>query len=125
MKRIITLCLYVSLAAVILSEIRTVWVAIADRTRFLSVFPGAVGVMYYIAVVTSACAGANAIAVWLRQRWAIWANVVIGIWSILLVRILSGPRASQITILCATVAVLIFALLLPDRFRASADSHRT
>jgi len=117
MKRIIALCLYVVLAAVILSEIRTVWVALTDRVRFTLVFPGAVGVMYYVAVVTSVCAGVNAVAVWLKHRWAIWANVVIGVWSIILVGITVGPLGSQIIIFFATAGVLIFSLLLPERFR--------
>src|SRR5437667_4287113 len=110
MKRIIRVGLYVVLAAVILSEIRIVWVALTDRARFNSVFRGAVGAIYYVTVVTSACAGANAVAVWLRQNWAIWANVIIGVWSIILVEIAAGPRASQIVIFCATAAVLIFSL---------------
>jgi hypothetical protein len=90
-KRIITLCLYIVLAAVILSEIRTVWIGLTDPGRFANVFPGATGPMYYLAVTTSACAGLNAIAVWLRQRWAIWMNVFIGVWSIVLVHIMGGP----------------------------------
>jgi hypothetical protein len=49
------------------------------------VFPGAVGAMFYVAVVTSVCAGADAVAVWLCQKWAIWANLVIGLSSIVLV----------------------------------------
>ena len=74
MKRIIRVGLYVVLAAVILSEIRIVWVALTDRARFNSVFRGAVGAIYYVTVVTSACAGAKAVAVWLRQNWAIWGQ---------------------------------------------------
>jgi hypothetical protein len=118
MKRLLTFCLYFVLAAVVLSEIRTVWIAITARNRFTQVFPSAVGFMYYIAVVTSASAGVNAIAVWLRHKWAVWANVVIGAWSILLVGILGGPRASQVVIFFATASVLVFALLLPERFNS-------
>src|SRR5215470_6125975 len=116
MKRLVALCLYLVLAAVILSEARTVWVALTDRARFEAVFPGAAGAMFYVAVLTSVCAGANAIAVWLREKWAVWANVVIGFWSIGLVALLGGPRSSQIAISCATLGVLIFSLLLPERF---------
>jgi len=71
MKRVVALCLYLVLAAVILSEARTVWVALTDRARFEAVFPGAAGAMFYVAVLTSVCGGANAIAVWLRQKWAV------------------------------------------------------
>jgi len=39
------------------------------------------------------------------------------VWSIILVEIAGGPRASQIVIFRATAAVLIFSLLLPERFR--------
>ena len=106
MKRIASLFLYLILAAVIVSEARTVWVALGDRQRFEAVFPGAVGAMFYVAIIASGCAGANAIAVWLRQGWAVWANVVIGLWSIALVALLGGPRSSQITIGCATVGLL-------------------
>jgi hypothetical protein len=63
MKRVFALCLYLILTAVILSEARTVWVALSDRDRFEAVFPGAVGAMFYVAVVTSVCAGADAVAV--------------------------------------------------------------
>ena len=124
MKRLITFCLYFVLAAVVLSEIRTVWIAITARDRFAQVFPGAVGFMYYLAVVTSASAGLTAIAVWLRQKWAVWANVIIGAWSILLVGMLGGPRASQVVIFCATAGVLIFSLLLPERFNSRRTSVR-
>lgn len=117
MKRVFALCLYFILTAVILSEARTVWVAPSDRARFEAVFPGAVGAMFYVAVVTSVCAGVNAIAVWLRQKWAVWANLVIGLCSIGLVALLGGPRSSQSIILCATLGILIFSLLLPERFR--------
>jgi nitrate reductase NapE component len=117
LKRVIALCLYLILAVVILSEARTVWVALTVRTRFEAVFPGAIGVMFYVAVITSVCAGANVVAVWLRQKWAVWANVVIGLWSIVLVALLGGPRSSQIIIACATLGVLIFSLLLPERFQ--------
>jgi hypothetical protein len=119
MKRVVALCLYLVLAAVILSEARTFWVALTDRARFEAVFPGAAGAMFYVAVLTSVCAGANAIAVWLRQKWAVWANVVIGFWSMGLVALLGGSRSSQIAILCATLGVLIFSLLLPERFQHS------
>ncbi len=53
-KRILTLCLYIGLAAVILSEIRTVWIALTHKEHFIAVFPGALGMMYYVAMVTSA-----------------------------------------------------------------------
>jgi hypothetical protein len=119
-KRVVALFLYLVLTAVILSEAQTVWVALGNRARFEAVFPGAVGAMFYVAVVTSLCAGANAVAVWLRQKWAVWANVVIGLWSIVLVALLGGPRSSQIIIGCATLSVLIFSLVLPERFRRSA-----
>jgi hypothetical protein len=118
MKRVITICLYFVLAAVILSEIRTVGIAITARDRFTQVFPGAVGFMYYVTVGTSASAGLNAIAVWVGQKWAVWANVIIGVWSILLVGLLGGPRTSQVVILCASGSVLIFSLLLPERFNS-------
>ena len=68
MKRVFTLCLYLILTAVILSEARTVWIALSDRACFQAVFPGAVGAMFFVAVITSVCAGANAIAVWLCQK---------------------------------------------------------
>src|SRR5437660_10657091 len=80
MKRIIRVGLYVVLAAVILSEIRIVWVALTDRARFNSVFRGAVGAIYYVTVVTSACAGAKAVAVWVRQNWAIGVHRIIWGW---------------------------------------------
>src|ERR1700730_12013566 len=110
MKRLITFCLYFVLAAVVLSEVRTVWIAISAPDRFRQVFPGAVGFTFYITVVTSTSAGLNAIAVWLRQKWAVWANVVIGAWSILLVGIIGGPRTSQVVIFCASASVMILSL---------------
>jgi hypothetical protein len=116
MKRVVAVCLYLVLTAVILSEARTVWVALSDRARFEAVFPRAVGAMFYVALITSICAGANAIAVWLHRKWAVWTNLVIGLWSTVLVTLLGGSRSSQITILCATVSVLVFSLLLPERF---------
>jgi hypothetical protein len=121
MKRVAALCLYIVLAAVILSEAQTVRVATTDRARFKSMFPGAVGVMFYVAVITSACAGGNAVAVWLRQKWAVWTNVVIGLWSIVLVTLLGGRHSSQITIACATLGVLVFSLLLPERAFSALD----
>jgi hypothetical protein len=124
MKPLITFCLYLVLAAVVLSEIRTVWIAITARDRFTHVFPGAVGFMYYVTVITSALAGSNAIAVWLRQKWAVWSTVIIGGWSVLLVGMLGGPRTSQVVILCASGGVLIFSLLLPERFNSRRASAR-
>jgi hypothetical protein len=117
MKRVLALCLYLVLAALILSGAQTVWIALSDRVHFEAVFPGAVGAMFYVAAITSVCAGANAVAVWLRQKWAVWANLVIGLWSIFLVSLLGGPRWSQFIIACATLGVLIFSLLLPERFQ--------
>src|SRR5439155_14026805 len=117
MKRIIRVGLYVVVAAVILSEIRIVWVALTDRARFNSVFRGAVGAIYYVTVVTSACAGPRPSPYGSGKIGPFGANVIIGVWSIILVEIAGGPRASQIVIFCATAAVLIFSLLLPERFR--------
>jgi hypothetical protein len=118
MKRLVTFCLYFVLAAVVLSEVRTVWVATSAPDHFRQMLPGAVGFMYYLAVVTSVSAGLNAIAVWLKQKWAVWANVIIGAWSIILVRVVDGPRTSQVVIFCATASVLVLSLLLPERFNS-------
>src|SRR5262245_13686120 len=117
MKRGFALCLYLILTAVILSEARRVWVALSDRDRCEAVFPGAVGAIFYVAVVTSVCAGADAVAgVAVPEVGHLGKSRY---WSIVdcTCHPLGGPRSSQIIILCATFGVLIFSLVLPERFR--------
>ena len=97
------------LAAVVASEINTLRVAFTDPARFALAFPGARDdIHFYAAVVTSAAAGLNCILIAFRQRWALLTNAVIGVWSIVLLRLLGGPVANQIVIAvaCATTTLL-------------------
>lgn len=96
------------LLLVVLSSIQTIWFGMTNRSAYTAVFPGATGALYYICLLTSLAAGLNCVFIWLRRRWAIWLNVLIGIWSIILIEIVGGPRFNELVVLiaCATTTLL-------------------
>jgi hypothetical protein len=57
-------------------------------------------------VLTSALAGLNAVMVAARFRWAVWLNVAIGVFSIVLLQIVGAPAVNSfvVAIACAIVA---------------------
>jgi hypothetical protein len=103
------------LALVVLSSIQSIWIGLADKAAYLKVFPGAAGLLYYVCLLTSLVAGVNCVFIWIRKRWALWLNVIIGTWSIALVEIVGGPRMNELVILvaCATTTLLPLALWKP------------
>jgi hypothetical protein len=107
------------LALVIVSEMRTVWFAIADRQRFIAYLPGTNGPLLPIFVATSALAGINAVLIGLQRRWAVWLNIAIGFWSILLLRLAHAPPANSIivAIACAVTSVIPFLTWMRDARR--------
>jgi hypothetical protein len=113
MNRAPTLLLYLALAAVVASEINTLRIAFTDPERFARSFPAAGdGIYFYVTVATSAAAGLNSILIAFRHRWALLTNAAIGVWSIVLVRMLGGPTANQIVIACACAATTLLPLVV-------------
>ena len=96
------------LLLVVLSTINSIWIGVANKPKYLTVFPGANGALYYLTLLTSFTAGANCVMIWRRKRWALWLNVLIGIWSISLIEIVRGPRNNEwvVLIACATTTIL-------------------
>ena len=115
MNRVFTFILYLMLCLVILSTIHSIWIGIADQARYLAVFPGATGALYYLTLLTSFAAATNCVMIWRRKQWAVWLNVLIGIWSIVLIEIVQGPRVNEAIVLiaCATTTILPLMLWKP------------
>ena len=101
MRRALLILFYVTATLVVVSEARTVWLALADKQRFLDLLPGTNGPFFAVFVMTSALAGLNAVLVGLRLRWAVWLNIAIGIWSILLLQLVRAPLANSIIVAIA------------------------
>lgn len=112
MKRILNTFLHLMLLLVVLSSIQSVWIGLTQSARYLAAFPGALGSLYDVTLLTSAIAGANCILIALRRRWAVWANIAIGAWSIALIEIVHGARINQLVVLIACVTTTILPLIL-------------
>ena len=115
MKNTLKVILRLMLILVVLSTIQSIWIGITNKPRYLAVFPAAGGGLYYLTLLTSCAAGANCVAIWRRKRWAVWLNILIGFWSITLIRIVGGPAANQWVVLVASATTTILALLVWDR----------
>ncbi len=115
--------LRVLLLLVILAEANSLLQANINPSKYMMVFPGASGFLFYLSQLTSFAALANCIMIWLWKKWAIWTNVIIGVWSIILVQIVEGPPVNQIIILAATVGILLLSLLVVDRFRSHVNKN--
>jgi hypothetical protein len=110
--RMLSLVLHVTLALVVLSEANTVWIGATDPARYRTAFPGATGPLYVATLSTALLAGVNAVMIWMKKRWAVWLNVVIGLTSIGLIEIVRGPRATMavVAVACAISTALPVAL---------------
>ena len=100
-RRALTGLLYLVLFTVAVSCLRSVWLGITDRPRYEAVFPGAQGALYWATQGLSLAAALNAIAIGLRRRWAILANPLIGLLSIVAMEAARGPRANEVIVLVA------------------------
>jgi len=107
-RTILTVILYLMLASVIVSTFQSVWIGIADKAKYLSVFPRATGILFPATLLTSVLAGANCILIWQRRRWAVWLNLVIGVSSIAQIELVGGPRLNEaiVSVACATTTGL-------------------
>ena len=112
LRTTLNLVLHVMLLLVLLTELRSIWTGVADKPRYLAVFPGAVGTLYYATLVTSFAAGVNCVFIWLKKRWALWVNAIIGMWSIALIEIVRGPRVNEAIVLVASTVTTVLPLLL-------------
>src|ERR1700730_16156685 len=113
-RRILSIVLYVTLLLVVLSEVNTLWIGVTNPARFRYTFPGATGALFVVALSTSLAAGLNAVMIWLRKRWAVWLNIVIGLWAMGLIEILQGPRVNELVILVACALSTALPLVLWD-----------
>ncbi|MBI2992622.1 MAG: hypothetical protein HYY48_00405 [Gammaproteobacteria bacterium] len=59
--------------------------------------------------------------IWLRKRWALWLNVLIGIWSIALLEIVRGPRINAAVILVACATTTLLPLVVWEKRTVVAD----
>jgi hypothetical protein len=112
MRTILNFILHLMLLLVVLSSINSIWTGIAHKEKYLAIFPGANGMFYYLSLLTSFVAGLNCLMIWRRKRWALWPNILIGIWSISLIVIVHGPRNNEwvVLIACTITTVLPFAV---------------
>lgn len=108
--------LYVMLLLVVISEARTVFVALAEKDRFIQALPGTAGRWFPVFVATSAAAGITAILVGARMRWAVWLNLAIGLWSILLLVVIGAPAVNALIVLvaCAVTTGVPFLTWMRD-----------
>lgn len=102
MRRVLYVVVYVLLAAVVVSCLRTVWVGVTDVARYRRAFPGAQGALFWFTMLASILAAANAMLIGIRIKGAILANPLIGLVSVILLEMVDGPRSSQVTILVAS-----------------------
>ncbi|MFL6721940.1 MAG: hypothetical protein ACJ8FT_09095 [Sphingomonas sp.] len=116
MRRFLMIVFYVTITLVVLSEARTVWLALAERQRFIDYLPPVAGASLPVFVATSAAAGLNAVLVGARVRWAVWLNIAIGVWSIFLLEIIGAPQANAwiVAIACAVTAGVPFLTWMRD-----------
>jgi hypothetical protein len=121
MNKIKIIALKVLLLIVIFAECNSILQANVYPTKYVMIFPGATGFLFYLSQLTSFAALANCILIWLWKKWAIWANVIIGVWSIILVQIVEGSHVNQFIILLATIGILVLSLLVLDRFHSKAN----
>ena len=125
MNKLKLIALRTLLVMVMLAELNSILRANLDPAMYQSVFPGATGFLFYLTELTSFAALVNCVMIWLWRRWAVWANVLIGAWSVALVRIVGGPGVNQLIILFTTLGILWLSLLLLDRFHPrSGDAVR-
>ena len=115
MKNRLKLVLRLMLILVVLSSVQSIWIGLTNRPRYLRVFPGAMGGLYYLTLLTSFGAGANCVAIWQTRRWAVWLNILIGAWSIALIGIVGGPRANQWVVLAASATTTVLPFLVWER----------
>jgi hypothetical protein len=112
MKQVLYVVLYVMLLLVVLSSIQSVWIGLTQRARYLAAFPGADIGFYYVTLLTSVAAGANSILIALKLRWAVWTNIAVGAWSVVLLEIVEGARINQAIVLVACASTTILPLIL-------------
>jgi len=124
-NRLLTGVLYVILFAVVLSSLQTLWVGLADKARYQAILPGARGSLYWTTLVLSSIAGANAICIGLRRRWAVRLNPLIGLSSIAGLRAVGSPPMNQVVVLIACLAsTLLPCYLWPAEVLARARNDR-
>jgi hypothetical protein len=123
MKLVLTAILYLTLAAVVYSCTRSVWLAFAEPARYTASFPGANGILYELTIGLSAAAALNAIAVGLGQRWAIWTNILIGVSSIVLFEAVHGSRVTEAVIAISCAITFGLPLLLWKRHASGAATQ--
>jgi hypothetical protein len=111
MRRPLTILLYLTIALVVVSEARTVMVALLDHARFVRALPGTEGPFFAVFVATSAVAGINAILVGARLRWAVWLNILIGLWSIFLLLLVGAPLLNALVVAVACTITVGVPLL--------------
>lgn len=107
---------------VILSELNSILQANLSPDRYLMSFPSMTEPVFYLAQLTHIAVLANCVMIWLWKKWAVWTNVVIGVWSIILVQIVDGALVIQVIIFAATLGMLLFSLLVFDRFQIWVDN---
>jgi hypothetical protein len=110
--RLLSALLHVSLLLVVVAEANSVWIGITDTPRYLAAFPGATGPLFAATIATSAAAGVNALMIWLRQPWAIRANLVIGPLSVALIELARGPRANELIVAVAWALTTFLPLVV-------------
>ena len=123
MNKLKIVALRILLLMVIVAEVNSILQANINPAKYVLVFPGASGFLFYFSQFTSFAALVNCVMIWLWKKWAIWTNVVIGVWSITLVQILEGPPVNQMIILIATSGVFLLSLSVLDRFQSHINSE--
>ncbi len=117
MEKYVITALKILLLMVIGAELNSILQANINTEKYVQVFPGARGFLFYLSQITSLAALLNCILIWMRYKWAVWSMMLIGGWSIILLYILGGPLQNQIIILAATLGIVILSSLASTWFR--------
>jgi len=101
MRRTLYAVTYLVLLSVVVSCLNSVWIGLTDLDRYQSVFPNAQGAILWATMLLSFLAATNAILIGFQNKWAILANPLIGLISIILIELVDGPRRNEIVIFVA------------------------
>jgi len=112
---------------VILSELNSILQANLSPDRYLMSFPSMTEPVFYLAQLTHIAVLASCVMIWLWKKWAVWTNVVIGVWSIILVQIVDGALVIQVIIFAATLGYFCFRywFLIDFRFGSITRPWKT
>jgi hypothetical protein len=82
-----------------------------------------VGALHTVTQLTTAIVAITAVLLRLGKRWAIAVNVVIGVWSVVLIQIAGGPFVNQEIVVFACAVTTALSLAVARRRSGLTASH--